>query len=113
VTFRPLRCAICGRIRLEVCGVEAWADRPGLVPGEVAGMCVTCRVRLEASREQSRKAADRQARAERRAGKTYGETVADPFENFRDVGEVATWPLASQGGAVKEPSPNKTDKRGK
>jgi hypothetical protein len=111
VSFRPLRCAICGRIRLEVCGVEAWADRPGLVPGEVSGMCVTCRVRLEASREQGRKAADRKARAERRAGKTFGETTSDPFAGFR--GEAATWSPASEGGAAKEPSPSRSTERGK
>jgi hypothetical protein len=78
-----IRCRYCGRVRVEVCGVEAWADHPGKMDREGEGMCPPCATELVTSRAKNWKAANQLARAERRAGKRFGETVGDAFEGFR------------------------------
>ena len=82
MTYRPVRCRVCDRIRVES---GDWLVTDGAYPGAADGICVACMNALEASRRLGNKLKDRRARRERREGRTdYGPATGDPFAGFRE-----------------------------
>ena len=75
---RPVRCATCARVRFDPS--EQWADHPGLLPREVAGMCKTCGDWAKRQREIQRARQDRKLLRDRAKG--YGPGTGDPFAGF-------------------------------